>query len=240
MIVRAVAWCVVIGVGVIISLPVYAAVCPLDGDYSDTETVVYGVEGTVLELEVPSEDRGLVFRDVSDTYLPRFVQTDDPSVRTIADIIMSLHQSVRDRAASALSFVHNSIGYASDIQAHGENEYWQLPYETLRLGTGDCEDKALLLASIYGAMGLDCVLVHEPNHVSVAVSVEGIGHTVDYQGVEYLTSDPTSTDILGFSEPTVEGIQGIEPGLDMWAWTAFFVGCYAIVIVIASLLVVRS
>ena len=35
-------------------------------------------------------------------------------------------------------WVANEIEYVSDTNAHGISEYWQLPRETLSLGTGDC------------------------------------------------------------------------------------------------------
>lgn len=42
----------------------------------------------------------------------------------------------------------------SDQTARGTSEYWQLPAETLRLGTGDCEDFAILLCTLLRAYGV--------------------------------------------------------------------------------------
>ena len=50
-------------------------------------------------------------------------------------------------------WVANEIEYVSDTNAHGVSEYWQLPRETLSLGTGDCEDFSILLCSLYRAIG---------------------------------------------------------------------------------------
>jgi len=36
-----------------------------------------------------------------------------------------------------------------------KNEYWQLPFETLAKRTGDCEDKAILLANLLRASGVE-------------------------------------------------------------------------------------
>ena len=45
-------------------------------------------------------------------------------------------------------------GYRNDWDIHdGMMDYWQLPTETLTLGTGDCEDFAILLCSLYRANG---------------------------------------------------------------------------------------
>lgn len=36
--------------------------------------------------------------------------------------------------------------YKTDMEVHGVEEYWQTPEETYKLGSGDCEDYALLYA----------------------------------------------------------------------------------------------
>jgi len=51
-------------------------------------------------------------------------------------------------AVSALRWVHNNISYVSDSSSEGYSEYWQFPFETLTLKTGDCEDGAILIANI--------------------------------------------------------------------------------------------
>ena len=50
-------------------------------------------------------------------------------------------------------WVADEIEYVSDTTPHGVSEYWQLPRETLSLGTGDCEDFSILLCSLYRAIG---------------------------------------------------------------------------------------
>jgi len=41
-------------------------------------------------------------------------------------------------------YVRTNIHYASDESIHGE-EYWQAPQETIRRGSGDCEDFAIFV-----------------------------------------------------------------------------------------------
>lgn len=53
------------------------------------------------------------------------------------------------QVAEAYEWVRNNIAYKSD----GDVDYWQSAEETLELRTGDCEDQAILLASIIGALG---------------------------------------------------------------------------------------
>lgn len=45
-------------------------------------------------------------------------------------------------------WVVNNIKYIGDNLSAGVVEYWQFPFETLRLRTGDCEDGALLIAAL--------------------------------------------------------------------------------------------
>ncbi len=49
----------------------------------------------------------------------------------------------------AYQWVHDNIEYKTDENG----DYWQKVQETLDLGTGDCEDQAILLASIITALG---------------------------------------------------------------------------------------
>lgn len=106
------------------------------------------------------------------------------------------------------AFVHDNIAYALDRDSHGRNEYWQLPTETLILGTGDCEDRAFLFISLCRASGFDCVIVNEPGHVSAGVYVEGDGNHISYEGREYLVVDPSGGTMAGLTEPEVEYIYG--------------------------------
>jgi hypothetical protein len=48
-----------------------------------------------------------------------------------------------------------NIKYPPAIDVHRVSDYWQLPSETLQLRTGDCEDFAILLCSLYRAAGYD-------------------------------------------------------------------------------------
>ena len=50
-------------------------------------------------------------------------------------------------------WVSNQITYTSDSSKHGQSEYWQLPRETMNSRTGDCEDYAILTASLLRASG---------------------------------------------------------------------------------------
>lgn len=73
------------------------------------------------------------------------------------------------RALSDVNYgVNTTIRYKPDRTVHGKPEYWQKPSETLKLGTGDCEDYAILKAHLlvkhHGAdpNDMQIVVVKEP------------------------------------------------------------------------------
>ncbi len=61
---------------------------------------------------------------------------------------------------------------ATDKTAHGVEDYWQLPAETIQLGTGDCEDYAILLCALLRAYGVPADEVY----VAVGKSVTNEEH----------------------------------------------------------------
>jgi hypothetical protein len=46
------------------------------------------------------------------------------------------------------NWVCKNLKYIGDNVSEGVVEYWQFPFETIKLGTGDCEDGALLIAAL--------------------------------------------------------------------------------------------
>jgi len=59
-----------------------------------------------------------------------------------------------ENARAAYYWVSENIRYMYDRQRWGTDDYWQLPSTTINLGTGDCEDQAILLASLLRALRL--------------------------------------------------------------------------------------
>ncbi|MBN2602716.1 MAG: hypothetical protein JXA91_01120 [Candidatus Thermoplasmatota archaeon] len=74
----------------------------------------------------------------------------------------------------AVSFVQN-LDYVSDDEKGEKLEYPRYPIETLyegNSGGGDCEDKAILTASILHNLGYDVALLRLTNHMAVGVNIE--------------------------------------------------------------------
>ena len=60
------------------------------------------------------------------------------------------------RAAALFEYVKNHVTYVPDPIHRGQNvEYNATPVETLESGGGDCDDQAVLMASLLSAIGID-------------------------------------------------------------------------------------
>ena len=161
---------------VFLSTPWVQFLSSADGDYSDTVSVPYdAVPGGYIE--VPAEDAPWQLRTGMLYGMYNFVLTDDPAVSKVADALASERGPVDDSkfAEDCRRWVHENIAYVTDMESQGTSNRWQTPYETLRLGTGDCEDMAILLASILGHLGFDTVLIHGLlRAVEIVVQIENV------------------------------------------------------------------
>lgn len=72
------------------------------------------------------------------------------------------------RAGFVLAFAQ-SIPYTSDLETSGYAEYPRFPIETLVDYGGDCEDTAILFASLLLIMGYSVVYINPPDHFAVGV-----------------------------------------------------------------------
>ncbi|MDP6627693.1 MAG: transglutaminase-like cysteine peptidase [Methanopyri archaeon] len=102
------------------------------------------------------------------------------TARILPEALPERTSSLRADLERAMLYVNNRITYVSDLDNFGKRDYWQYPRETLASGKGDCEDMALLLASLLMEAGIKGVRVvvgnyeHEPH---AWVEVRGRGAT---------------------------------------------------------------
>jgi len=86
------------------------------------------------------------------------------------------------------SFVQ-SLGYVRE-----SGEYPKFPVETLADKGGDCEDSAILLATLYDRMGYDVLLVNPPGHMAVALACRNCeGPAYEKDGRKYYYIETTGS-----------------------------------------------
>ncbi len=102
-----------------------------------------------------------------------YITPDDPEVKVALNDILSGEWRWAYNDFNALrEWVSLHVSYKSDQNVHGVRDYWQLPSETLKLGTGDCEDFAILLCSLLRANEVPADQVY----VAVGVSKDNTYH----------------------------------------------------------------
>ena len=102
-----------------------------------------------------------------------YITPDAPEVKAAVNDILSGEWRWAYNDFNALrEWIATHVSPKSDQDVHGVIDYWQLPAETLKLGTGDCEDFAILLCTLLRAYGVP------PDQVYVAIgfSQDGAGH----------------------------------------------------------------
>ncbi len=104
---------------------------------------------------------------------------DDQYIDILIDCIMYGFSGNSDleKINYVASFVQN-LEYKSDSETNSSYEYPRYPVETLFNGNGggDCEDKAILTASILHNLGYDVALLRLPNHMAVGVNLSEIAN----------------------------------------------------------------
>jgi len=93
-----------------------------------------------------------------------------PLIRNLAVKIARKHPGATNwlQAKDIYEWVRDNISYVCDPAGR---EYIQYPEETLESKGGDCDDQAVLLASLLLAVGFRASLIFVPNHVYVAAYV---------------------------------------------------------------------
>jgi hypothetical protein len=127
---------------------------------------------------------------------------DNAYIGLIADQLMFVggEESDVDKINFAASFVQ-SLEYKKDSPTNDSFEYPRYPIETLFNGDGggDCEDKAILTASILDQIGYDVALLRFTNHMAVGVELkENLSDYKRYTGNYYFLETTTVGKPLGF------------------------------------------
>jgi|GEM_PF-4402721 transglutaminase-like putative cysteine protease len=136
-------------------------------------------EGVIVRyFELPGRGSGFYSRISTRRYLyykvlaPRhsnlsaYITPEEGEVAELALMLRKHYHSDREFAEAALDIVQQ-LKFEPDITAFNT----KYPLETLAEGSGDCEDRALLLVSLLRAAGIDAVVVVFLDHVGAAVSL---------------------------------------------------------------------
>ena len=150
---------------------------------------------------------------------------DDPYVQEVAGIIAELTDGRDDsvRAATAAHFVQTAIRYMRDSELYGCRDWWASPMETLYVGKGDCEDKAVLLMSILEALGLEGALLDYPDHIDTAVRIDG-EWLCCHASSDYAVRPDDDLDCEGTYKVRTDG----PPEWEQAIWDGMAVSSYAI------------
>lgn len=140
-------------------------------------------------------------RSIVDTDYKRYIEDtdDDEVIKALAD---GMSKTGADNGYDEykqleliISFVQG-LEYIPDEDEDGnEIEYPKYPLETLVDGGGDCEDTAILLASLLRAKGYGVALICMPEHIAVGIkgdAVEGVGSYYEYAGSKYYYIETTA------------------------------------------------
>jgi hypothetical protein len=96
-----------------------------------------------------------------------------------------------DTVSFVLAFVQ-SLPYTSDSVTSGFDEYPRFPVETLVDGGGDCEDTAILFATITLILNYGTVYLNPPNHCAVGVLGKDLyGYYLTYNNQTYYYCETT-------------------------------------------------
>jgi hypothetical protein len=118
-----------------------------------------------------------------------------------------------DSVSFVLAFVQ-SLPYTSDKVTTGYDEYPRFPIETLVDDGGDCEDTAILFASLTLSMGYGTVYISPPNHYAVGI----LGN--DIQGT-YWTYPEGSNNTYYYCETTGNGFNIGQLPVEFQGQTAY-------------------
>ncbi|HWQ78860.1 MAG TPA: transglutaminase-like domain-containing protein [Anaerovoracaceae bacterium] len=137
--------------------------------------------------------------------------TDDESMSGLAEKFKEAAEkgnySDYDMVKNIIFFVQN-LNYVDDKVGTGYDEYPKFPLETLADEGGDCEDSAILLASLLRELGYSTVLIQFENHMAVGVkggeSISGSYFEVDGSRYYYVETTSPGWDIGEVPEPMID------------------------------------
>jgi hypothetical protein len=204
--------------------------------FDNTEIVLLQVRSTVIKrnpidswvytwyylgshtLEVPNVDwfyeyyKGLDRFDIVDYAAYVFDLYDDGYIDFLVNQIQLLKGLRTDveKINFVASFVQ-SIEYKNDDLGNSSYEYPRYPLETIKEQRGDCEDKAILTASLLWDLGYNVSLIRLPQHMAVGVHLNETIPLYSYYIDQYYFLETTTLHMtLGRVPPEYQGLTNIS------------------------------
>jgi hypothetical protein len=147
--------------------------------FSRSYTWDYGGQVWTYNISIPASFYNDYKGRVHQTFdFTQYVTSSDSVVMQMASTFKTKADSMGYNSYETVSFVMafvQSLPYTSDLVTTGHDEYPRYPVETLVDNGGDCEDTAILMASMLQASPLnyDCILLElpadNPNHMATGV-----------------------------------------------------------------------
>ncbi len=121
--------------------------------------------------------------------------TNDIYIKALAEKLNQTATELGYNSYETISFVLafvQSLPYTSDSVTSGFDEYPRFPVETLVDGGGDCEDTAILFATITLILHYGTVYLNPPNHCAVGILGNGLpGYYLSYHNQTYYYCETT-------------------------------------------------
>lgn len=163
--------------------------------YSVTVTIDYDKTKTITIEAVSSEssdDKTITVkaelpRDPDSKYAQLFITPEENDVIELKNQILENKNFLTPNWIALRDWVGNNIQYEYDSVKY-DGEYSQLPEETIKLGTGDCEDFSILLCSLLRADGWSSDNVYvvlgedgDSRHAWVQIIWNGLQYNIEPQ-----------------------------------------------------------
>lgn len=166
----------------------------------------YGKDAWTYHLKIPEstyEYYKTVDRNKIKNY--SYYVTDSTDDEYLAALAKKFREAAEEGNYSGLDMVKNiiffvqNLEYVDDKVGTGYDEYPKFPLETLADQGGDCEDSAILLASLLRELGYGTVLLQFKDHMAVGVkgedSIPGSYYEVDGSRYYYVETTSPGWDI---------------------------------------------
>jgi hypothetical protein len=115
--------------------------------------------------------------------LMQYVTPEDPTIKRIAGEFLKYAKTREEAAQNIVDFAQQTV-YNKDIESKG-TEFVRYPLETLVENSGDCEDTAILAASLLKAARFDVALIEFPDHMAVGIVGDFTGSYYEVDGKKY-------------------------------------------------------